>query len=257
MMLGARSPAHNVPAVHSFLHRETRFHGSQSGACGCLATPVGNLNSSQPAKAGKPGIRFGVADLASAAAALNALGLNVKSTPDRITVTDPAGSQKNHCSPSRFFCGSLPSRGDAGQNRRTANRIVAQRLGVVCLDVHTGLGPFVAPSPSGFPGSTNCELRLTSITRSQYSSGCSAAGLRKMVWYPLKLSAAAEHFLLHRATLFFSEALTPIMSAPLSAKAVATALPMPRRHPGTRAVLPNWGSKFRGYVDCPRNRIFV
>src|SRR5579871_452215 len=115
----------------------------------------------------------------------------------------------------------------------------------------------------------NCALRLVSITASQYSSGCSAAGLRRMVPALLirmsmakgsrESSAASPRTssrlpksqangrnerpsaVTSRSTSLpgVSVRLMPTISAPASARATAIDLPIPRLHPVTTAVCPS------------------
>ena len=117
--------------------------------------------------------------------------------------------------------------------------------------------------------SRNGAVRFTSITASQSSSECSAAGARRMVPALLTSTSTASPSASSRSTRArsaareprsqrwaakrrprprtsaptsppsdSSEALTPTMSAPASASRRATARPMPRRQPVTSAVRP-------------------
>ena len=128
----------------------------------------------------------------------------------------------------------------------------------------------------------NCAFKLTSMTLSQYSSGCSAAGLRRIVPALLTRMSTAGTSALTLAMNSYSAsrseksqayarqlrpvartaasislpsassvALTPTMSAPASASATAIALPIPRfaaRHQRGLAVEPELIKDAHG--DC-------
>ena len=117
--------------------------------------------------------------------------------------------------------------------------------------------------------SRNCADRLTSITSSHHSVGCSAAGWRlivpalftrisgtilsaasvsanpsnaalseKSTAWPVKLRPIAVTARPTSLSSGFRLALTPIISAPACASASAMARPMPRFAPVTSAVFP-------------------
>jgi len=100
MMLGARSVAQNVAAIRSFYIEKLGFAEAGSIRLRIPGDSGQELGLAPAGEGGKPGIQFGVADLASAAGALKALGLNETSTDLTITVSDPDGVVLSFTAPS-------------------------------------------------------------------------------------------------------------------------------------------------------------
>jgi len=98
VMLGAVSPARDAALVRGFYVEKLSFREIANANPIRLGLPGGSgqeLDLAAAAAGGKSGIQFGVDDLSRTAAALKALGIEVKTTtPDRssaLTVTDPDG----------------------------------------------------------------------------------------------------------------------------------------------------------------------
>jgi rhamnogalacturonyl hydrolase YesR/catechol 2,3-dioxygenase-like lactoylglutathione lyase family enzyme len=100
MMLGARSVAQDVPAIRRFYIEKLGFTETSPIRLRMPGDSGQEFDLAPAGEGGKPGIQFGVADLAGAAGALKALGLNVTSTPDMITVSDPDGVVLSFSAPS-------------------------------------------------------------------------------------------------------------------------------------------------------------
>jgi catechol-2,3-dioxygenase len=95
-LLGATLAVKDLPAGRAFYTDKLAFEPRQESAGGVyLRLPGGSGEEVKLEPAGddtKPGLFFEVADIGRAAADLKARGLEVKTTPTAVSVTDPDGA---------------------------------------------------------------------------------------------------------------------------------------------------------------------